>query len=56
MANNPNQKKNWAGCGGGMCGLGELGRGGGLVVSEFFDKESNFFLGGGGEGRIFLIN
>ena len=30
-----------------MCGLGEWGVGEGSVVSEFFDKESNFFRGGG---------
>ena len=35
-----------------MCGLGEWG--GGLVVSEFIDKESNFFRGGG--GAYFSIN
>ena len=40
-------RKNWARYGGGVCGLGEWG--GGLVVSEFFDKESNFF-----RGSIFL--
>ena len=38
-----------------MCALGEWGGAGGwggVVVSEFFDKESNFLRGGG--GRIFL--
>ena len=36
-----------------MCGLGEWGvGGGGVVVGECFDKESNFFVGGG--GGIFL--
>ena len=40
------------------CGLGEWGEGGRLVVSEFFDKESNFFVrgwggGGGGGGAYF---
>ena len=36
-----------------MCGLGELGWVG-VVVSEFFDTESNF-LGGAG-GRVFFYN
>ena len=35
-----------------MCGLDEWGGGWGLMVSEFFDKESNFFSEGG--GRMFL--
>ena len=47
------RKKNGRGVGE-VCVVWASGRGwgGGLVVSEFFDKESNFFFGGGG-GAIF---
>ena len=49
LANNPNQKKNWAGWGERWVGSGGVG----VVVREFFFSKNPIFWGVGGGGKFF---